>query len=96
MKTLSVLCIQMSMPSLPTYVVLLIAVLVGLAAVYRFRDHFVPEFIDDTNVRDTERHINSSYVQETNHDRPRGHLNLGPIQGTESPFRVNMFDSYIP
>jgi len=81
---------------LPTYVFFLIAGLIAIAVVYRFRDHFVPEFIDDTNVRDTERHIHSSYVQETNHDRPKYHLDLGPIQGTESPFRVNMFDSYIP
>jgi len=82
------------MNHMPSYVFMLIAVLVGVAAIYRFRESFVNEFLDNTNQEQTNKHMKSSYDQETSHVRPNGSFNAGPIQGTPTPFRVNMFDSY--
>ena len=36
----------------------------------------------------------SSYVQKTNH-YPATPVDMGPISGFETPFRVNMFNSYM-
>jgi hypothetical protein len=36
----------------------------------------------------------SSYAQKTNHF-PHTPVDMGPISGFESPFRVNMFNAYI-
>jgi hypothetical protein len=60
------------------------------------RDHFVPEFLDQRNVQKTQETANSSYKQTTNSVRPNGKFDAPPIQGVISPFRVNMWDSYIP
>jgi hypothetical protein len=96
MKTLSVLSIQMKWKeNLPSFVFFAVAALIGYAVISRFRDHFVPEFLEQGNVRKTKEMVNSSFKQDTNHVRPDGHFAAPPIQGVESPFRVNMFDSYI-
>jgi len=60
------------------------------------REHYVPEFLEQSNVARTKELSNSSYRQETNHVKPEGRFELPPLQGTESPFRVNIWDSYIP
>jgi len=97
MKTLSVLSIQMKWKEhLPSIVFLVVAAVIGYAAISGFRQHFVPEFLDQGNVQKTKEMVNSSFKQDTNHVRPDGHFAAPPIQGTESPFRVNMYDSYIP
>ena len=78
---------------------ILIGIIVGALAVWYFitrsRESFVPEFLEQTGVRKTARMTSSSYVQDTNHMSPAPGPNV-PIQGTESPFRVNMFNAYIP
>lgn len=58
------------------------------------RERFV-DFSDKTQVQRTVATQNSSYAQRTNHMIPPAGPNV-PIQGIESPFRVNMFDAYIP
>lgn len=75
-----------------------IAVLVGLAIVWylsQTRESFVPEFLDQGNVKRTAERASSSYAQETNHFKPTL-PQVEPISGVETPFRVNMFTSFIP
>jgi hypothetical protein len=60
------------------------------------RESFVPEFLDQRNVERTQETAVSSYKQTTNAVRPDGKFDAPPIQGVISPFRVNMWDSYIP
>jgi hypothetical protein len=84
------------MNHLPTYVILAVAVVVLLAVLHTTKDHFSSEkMIDDTNVRKTQEMKNSHYKQDTNHVRPNGHFDAPPLQGVKSPFRVNMWDSYV-
>lgn len=70
-----------------------IAVLLVLA--WNGRESFVPEFLDQGNVIATSKTRTSSYAQDTNHFKMQPYPQP-PIQGQESPFRVNMYDSYIP
>lgn len=75
-----------------------IAVLVGLAVVWylsQTRESFVPEFLDQGNVKRTAERASSSYAQETNHFKPTL-PQPEPIPGIETPFRVNMFTSFMP
>lgn len=58
------------------------------------KDHFVPEFLDQGNVKQTTKTGTSSYAQETNHFKMTPSV-PEPIDGTQSPFRVNMFNSYM-
>jgi hypothetical protein len=72
---------------------LLLAGLAVFYAVYTQRERFVPEFLDQGNVKKTIDTSRSSYAQETNHfkmTRPPPE----PIPGTETPFRVNMYNSF--
>lgn len=74
------------------------AVLVAVALVWyslrAYREPFVPEFLDQGNVKQTAKKMQSSYAQETNHF-PKSPDNLPPPTGTVTPFRVNMFNSYM-
>lgn len=81
--------------NLPSWVFLAIGAAILAAVIFRFRESFVPEFLEQSNVKRTAETKNSSYNQETNHVRPDGRFDA-PLIGTESPFRVNMYDSYIP
>lgn len=75
----------------------IVGLVVVLAAVSYFsREHYVPEFLDQTNVKRTQEKSVSSYDQSTNAVKIDGHFDAPPIQGMESPFRVNQFNSYIP
>jgi len=78
---------------------ILIGIIIGALAVWylvtRSRESFVPEFLEQSSVRKTASMASSSYKQDTNHFTPAPGPNV-PIQGTESPFRVNMFNAYIP
>jgi hypothetical protein len=80
----------------PTYVVLIVAVVILLGVLHMTRDHFSSEFPPNANVQKTDAMKNSHYKQDTNHVRPNGHFDAPPIQGVKSPFRVNIWDSYIP
>jgi hypothetical protein len=75
-----------------------LAILVGLAAVWYLttvREGFVPEFLDQGNVKRTADTSSSSYAQETNHFKPTIPP-AEPIPGIETPFRVNAYNSYQP
>ena len=73
-------------------------VLFGIALVWwlssQTKESFVPEFLDQTNVKRTAQTSSSSYAQQTNHMVPTPYPQ-DPIQGMETPFRVNMFTSYM-
>jgi hypothetical protein len=58
------------------------------------RENFVPEFLDQGNVKQTQKTSTSSYSQETNHFKLTPPMSE-PIDGVQTPFRVNMFTSYM-
>ena len=73
---------------------------IGVAAVLlwgvmtRFTEPFVPEFLEQSGVSRTAQTKDSSYEQRTNHmPQPAG--TAVPIQGVQSPFQVNQFQSFI-
>jgi hypothetical protein len=75
------------------------AIIGGLALLWyltQTQETFVPsEFVDKTNDRLTEATSQSSYAQQTNHMIPTPPL-LEKVPGLETPFRVNMFNSFQP
>ena len=60
----------------------------------RTQETFVAEFIDSSNEKRTVESSSSSYEQKTNNMVPTPYPQ-DPIQGIETPFRVNMFNSYM-
>jgi hypothetical protein len=76
-----------------------ILIVVGLLAVWHLtqktQETFVAEFNDTKNAERTAETSSSSYKQETNHLIPTPPL-LEQIPGLETPFRVNMFNSFQP
>ena len=77
----------------------LVAILAAVALVgltmYTFREGFETAFIDHTNEEKTEETRVSSYAQQTNNYKPYTPP-IPPPSGTETPYRVNIWDSYIP
>ena len=69
-------------------------VLVGFV-VMNTTEKFQPEFLDRTQIAKTIAVEDSSYDQRTNHLDPAPY-SMGPIQGMQTPFRVNQYTSYIP
>ena len=57
-------------------------------------ESFVPEFLDQGNVQKTALTMKSSYAQKTNHFEP-SRPPPQPVPGVETPFRVNMYRSYM-
>jgi hypothetical protein len=77
-----------------------VVIIVGILLVWylssaKTRETFVPEFLDQGNVKRTAETSTSSYAQQTNHVIPTP-PQPEPILGMETPFRVNMFNSYQP
>ena len=77
-----------------------ILVVAGILAVWylsvnKTQETFVPEFLEQGNVKRTAETSNSSYEQRTNHFVPTP-AQLEKIPGIETPFRVNMFNSFQP
>lgn len=76
-----------------------IAVIAGVLLIWflvsRTREGFAKEFVDRSNEERTDQTRVSSYNQETNHFKPTVPLYEEP-NGMETPFRVNMYNSYIP
>jgi hypothetical protein len=76
-----------------------VAIIAGLVLLWYLssnRENFVPtEFADRTNDRLTEDNSRSSYDQKTNHMIPT-HPMIEQVSGLETPFRVNMFNSFQP
>ncbi len=77
------------------YVLLLVAVGVVWYVLTSYKESFVPEFLEQSGVRKTAQTMKSSYAQQTNHmvNTP---VIEEPIPGMETPFRVNMFNSFQP
>jgi hypothetical protein len=74
---------------------LVLAIVAVVYSLSKSKETFVPEFLDQGNVERTAEKSGSSYAQETNHfkmTRPEPE----PISGTETPFRVNMYNSFTP
>jgi len=74
-----------------------LAILAGLALAWQFsktQETFVPEFLDQSSVKKTAETSSSSYAQQTNH-MPSSTYPQDPIPGVETPFRVNMFTSFM-
>jgi len=57
------------------------------------RETFVPEFLEQGNVRRTAQTATSSYEQQTNHVIPTP-VQLEAVPGVETPFRVNQYNSF--
>jgi hypothetical protein len=74
-------------------------VIAGILAVWHLstktQDTFVSEFLDQANVKRTAETSSSSYAQQTNHAIPTPPP-LEAVPGLETPFRVNMFNSFQP
>lgn len=73
---------------------LLVAVGVILYVLSGYRESFVPEFLDQRGVKQTAMTSTSSYNQQTNHIKPIPYPQ-DPVPGVETPFRVNMVNSYM-
>jgi hypothetical protein len=74
---------------------LLVSALLVLALVtMKSTEKFQPEFLDKAQVRKTIAVEDSSYRQTTNHVDPAPY-SMGPIEGIETPFRVNQYTSYV-
>lgn len=73
---------------------LLVAVGIILYVLSGYREPFVPEFLDQRGVKKTAMTSTSSYEQQTNHMKPSMYAQ-DPIPGVETPFRVNLYDSYM-
>jgi hypothetical protein len=75
----------------------LLALVLALIVLYIAlpRERFQPEFLDKSQVDKTVAVENSSYAQVTNHADPAPY-SMGPIQGLQTPFRVNQYRAYVP
>lgn len=76
------------------FVALIIAVGIIAMVLLPKREGFVPEFLDQGNVKQTQKTSTSSYAQETNHFKLTPPV-PEPIEGSQTPFRVNMHNSYM-
>lgn len=76
------------------FIGLLFALAVVGMVLLRKKETFVPEFLDQGNVIQTAKTSTSSYAQETNHFKLTPPI-PEPIDGVQTPFRVNMFNSYM-
>jgi hypothetical protein len=74
-------------------IALVIAVVVVMYVLPK-REGFVPEFLDQGNVKQTTKTGTSSYNQETNHFKLTPPM-PEPVEGVQTPFRVNMYSSYM-
>jgi hypothetical protein len=79
-----------------SWIVLVASIIVVWAVLSKSWEPFVPEFLENSNVKRTAERKDSSYEQETNHVKIINQLGLPPIQGLESKLRVNMFNSFVP
>jgi hypothetical protein len=78
---------------IPFVVILGLILVISLVLLPKL-EHFVPEFLDQGNVKRTTDTRKSSYAQQTNHFQMTPSP-AEPIPGQETPFRVNIFNSYM-
>jgi hypothetical protein len=76
------------------FVALLAAIVVIGYVLTTSKEGFVPQFLEQGNVKATSDTRQSSYEQKTNHfvmtpSKPE------PVPGVETPFRVNMYNSFM-
>jgi hypothetical protein len=76
------------------YGALMVGLVIVASVLLKKRENFVPEFLDQGNVQRTANTSSSSYSQETNHFKLTPPM-PEPIEGVQTPFRVNMFNSYM-
>jgi hypothetical protein len=76
------------------FVGLLIAIAIIGYVLTQTKEGFVPEFLEQGNVKATSDTRQSSYEQKTNHFKMMP-SKQEPIDGVETPFRVNMYNSYM-
>lgn len=76
------------------FLILLLACAVVGLVIFKQREGFRSEFLDNGNVNRTAQTSASSYEQETNHFKLETGDAFGPLHGVETPFRVNMYNSY--
>jgi hypothetical protein len=76
----------------------LLAILVGslllFGVLYRNVEPFVPEFLEQSNVKRTFDTSHSSYEQRTNHAIPLAGPDV-PLEGVPSAYRVNSYNAFI-
>ena len=77
-----------------SFLFILGALLILWFVVQRVTEPFVPEFLDQGNVKRTAEKSSSSYTQDTNHFKMQPYAQ-SPLQGLKTPFRVNLYDSYM-
>jgi hypothetical protein len=77
------------------WILLVVALLVAGFVLKKFMtERFQPEFLDRKQIAKTLAASDSSYQQTTNHMEPAP-FSLGPIVGSETPFRVNQYTAYV-
>ena len=76
------------------YILIVAGILLVWYLTSRTQETFVPEFLDQSNVKRTAETSSSSYAQQTNHVKPTP-MQMEPIPGMETPFRVNMYNSFM-
>jgi hypothetical protein len=74
---------------------LVVALFVVMLVLYLGRERFQPEFLDKSQVDRTVATETSSYEQLTNHMNPAP-VQIGPLNGVQTPFQVNQYKSYVP
>lgn len=76
------------------YILIVAGILLVWYLSSKTKETFVPEFLDQSDVKRTADRSSSSYEQTTNHMIPTSY-DKDPIPGVQTPFRVNMFNSYM-
>jgi len=79
-----------------SWIALAVAVIVVLAMLTKTWEPFALEFVDNTNMQRTDANKDSSYAQVTNNVKPPSDLGIPAVTGMETPFRVNLFNSFVP
>jgi hypothetical protein len=59
------------------------------------KERFTKELVETSQQARAMEYEDSSYVQRTNHFEP-AEFSMAPLEGTQTPFQVNQFKSYIP
>ncbi len=76
------------------FILIALGVILVWSLSIKTKETFVPEFLDQSDVKRTADASSSSYEQKTNHGTPTP-MQQDPIPGMETPFRVNMYSSYM-
>jgi hypothetical protein len=75
-----------------SWLLLISAILVVLAILYKNREPFALEFIENTESKKKR----SSYDQVTNNIKPPSSLGIPPVSGIQTSYRVNLYEAVVP